>query len=150
MGQVALTQGGRHLRLGEGLGRRLCCVAGDVGNVDDDAVFELARLGHDRIALRTKAGQYLAVRPDAGLGYGIYPEDELTPRAAFEEIRWPTGEVSLRSCHLAYVGAEPGGRVRVNRVEPGQRERFALVDPTPVGVPRQRRPVQTPVAARRG
>lgn len=147
MGDVALTVGDRHLKLGRGPGRGLCCVEGDV---DDDAVFQRVELGHGRIALRTRDGRYLAVRPDAGLGYGVHPEDDLTPRAAFEEILWPTGQVSLRSCHLSYVGAGPGGRVTANRVEAGPLERFVLLPTALPTVPGQRRPSPTPVASSRG
>ena len=136
MAHVALTLDGRYLQMGGSPGRRL-----DVGTADLEprGVFERCDLGHGRIALRTLDGRYLATRPDQAHSYGLYPVDDLTPDAAFEEILWPDGRVSLRSCHLTYVGADPSGPVTVNRVSPGAHERFSLV-PVPVpAVPKQRR-----------
>jgi hypothetical protein len=140
---VAVTLDGRHLRLGDDRSAPVR-VGGTV--IDPDAVFERLELGHGRVALRTADGRFLAVRPDPGLSYAVYAEGELSPAAAFEEILWPTGHVSLRSCHLTYVGAHTTGRVRANRTDAGPLERFLLVAvPMPV-VPAQRQPVHHPVA----
>lgn len=136
MVHVALTLDGRYLHMGAGPDRRL-----GVGTdeLEPRGVFERCDLGHGRIALRTLDGRYLATRPDPGHSYGVYPVDELTPAAAFEEILWPDGRVSLRSCLLTFVGAAPAGPVTVNRVTAGASERFSLV-PVPVpAVPAQRR-----------
>jgi hypothetical protein len=130
-----------HLRLGDDDSARLRLDGTTSGS---DAVFERLELGHGRIALRTPDGRFLAVRPDAGLSYGIYPEDELTPAAAFEEILWPTGQVSLRSCHLTYVGADAAGQAVVNRTEAGSLERFHLVAAPVPTVPAQRQPAAVP------
>ena len=145
MAHVALTTNGRHLHLGIIDGRRLRT---GTAAVDPSAIFERVELGHGRIALRTLDGRYLAARPDDGLNYGIYPEDELSPAAAFEEILWPDGQVSLRSCHLTYVAAAAAGPVTVNRVEPGPEARFRLVAVAP-SFPAQRRPVREPAATAR-
>ena len=123
MGHVALTLDGRYVRLGQDEHHRLRM---DGTAVDSDAVFERLELGHGRVALRTVDGCFLAVRPD-GLSFGVHAEPELTPAAAFEEILWPTGQVSLRTCHLTYVGAGAGGRIAANRTEAGLRERFSPV-----------------------
>jgi hypothetical protein len=133
---VALTLDGHHLCLDDGAETRL-----RVGPpaLDRDAVFERLDLGHGRIALRTLEGRYLATHPDTGQNYGIYPDDELTPAAAFEEILWPDGRVSLRSCLLTYVGAGAHGDVTVNRITPGVCERFSLVPVSLPTVPEQRR-----------
>jgi hypothetical protein len=140
MSHVALTLDGLHLHLDPGPAGRLR-LGGPVA--DGAAVFERLELGHGRIALRTLDGRYLATRPDDGQNYGIYPDEELSPEAAFEEIRWPDGRISLRSCLLTYVGAGATGDVTVNRITPGVYERFSLVfvaPPTPPSMPAQRRP----------
>ena len=136
MAHVALTLDGRYLQMGPGPERRL-----DVGTAELEprGVFERCDLGHGRIALRTLDGRYLATCPDSGHGYGIYPVDELTPDAAFEEVLWPDGRVSLRSCHLTYVGAGLDGPVTVNRVTPGIFERFTVLAVPVPSIPEQRR-----------
>ena len=136
MAHVALTLDGRYLHLDAGDRGPLARLRLGSSDIDSDAVFERLELGHGRIALRTEDGRYLAVRPDPGLSYAVYPEEQLSPEAAFEEILWPNGQVSLRSCHLTYVGADPAGRVSVNRTAAGLLERFFLV-PVPT-VPAQR------------
>ena len=146
MEHVALTLDGCYLRLGTS-DERLRVKDATLGT---DAVFERLELGHGRITLRAADGRYLTVGPDPGLSYAVYPEHELTPAAAFEEILWPNGQVSLRSCHLTYVGADAAGEVTANRVHAGLLERFFLV-PVPVpNVPVQRRPVHAPVAPSMG
>lgn len=135
MGQVTVRLAGRRLGLGDEDSARL----GPEGTAGGpEPVFERLELGHGRIALRTLDGRFLAVRADPGLSYGLYPEDELTPAAAFEEILWPTGEVSFRSCHLTYVGADAAGRIIVNRTEAGRFERFHLVAVPVATMPAQR------------
>lgn len=132
MEHVALSLDGRYLRLAGGPTRRLARLELGQASVGDESVFERLELGHGRVALRDGFGRYLAVRPDAGLSYAVYPVPELTPAAAFEEILWPSSEVSLRSCHLTYLSAESSGRVTVNRTEASTRERFVqLTVPVP-------------------
>jgi hypothetical protein len=135
MSHVALMLDGHHLQL-DGTEPRL-----RLGPplLEPGAVFERLDLGHGRIALRTLDGRYLATHPDPGQNYGIYPDDELTPAAAFEEILWPDGRVSLRSCLLTYVGAGATGDVTVNRITPGVCERFSVVPVEVPLVPEQRR-----------
>jgi hypothetical protein len=131
---------GRHFRTADGDGGRL---RNDGTVLDAAAVFERLDLGHGRIALRTGDGRYLAARPDSELSFGLYPEEELTPAAAFEEVLWPDGQVSLRSCHLTYVSAEATGRVTVSRTSPGPQERFVVVPLPGPGVPAQRESSQS-------
>lgn len=138
MGHVALTLDGRYLRLAEGERQRPARLRVGGSGDDSHAVFERLELGHGRIALRSHDGRYLAVRPDPGLSYGVYAEQQLTPAAAFEEILWPNGQVSLRSCHLTYVGADATGRVLANRTDAGLLERFFLVTVPVPTVPAQR------------
>jgi hypothetical protein len=141
---TAVTVGGRYLRLDHGQDELRLRADGDV--IDATAVFERIELPHDRIALRTLEGRYLAVRPDQGLNFGVYPEDELSPRAVFEEILWPDGEVALRSCELTFVSAqqEEGCPVVVNRVEAGPQERFRYAGVPASLVPAPRRSSSSP------
>ena len=132
---VSLTLDGRHLQPGGAGDRRLRASTGSLG---PGAVFERLDLGHGRVALRTLDGRFLATRPDPGLGFGIHPEDDLTPAAAFEEILWPDGSISLRSCHLTFVSAAGNGPVTVNRVDPDAGGRFRLVGVAAPVVPAQR------------
>jgi hypothetical protein len=136
---VTITIGGHYLRLREAGGNSRLWADGRA--IEADATFERVELGHGRIALRTLDGRYLTMRPDHHQNFGLYPEPELTAAAAFEEVLWPTGQVSLRSSDLTYVGVQVRGRtaVTVNRTEPALTERFFFV-PVPAGmVPRQRR-----------
>lgn len=103
-------------------------------------VFDRVALPHDRIALRTLDGNYLSCQPDLGANYGLYLADTLGPREVFEEVLWPDGTVSLRSCDLTYVTAEhgPDHRVVVNRLDPGDDARFRYHD-VPAVIPSQSR-----------
>jgi hypothetical protein len=143
---VMLTVDGRHLLPGPADDRRL---RGAPGPGHPAAVFERLELGHGRIALRTLDGRFLATRPDTDLGFGVYPQDDLTPDAAFEEVLWPDGRVSLRSSLLTYVSAPVERPVTANAVEPGDDARFRLVAVAATAVPAQRSGAQssTPRAA---
>ena len=103
-------------------------------------VFERVELPHDRIALRTLDGHYLSCQPDLGANYGLYLADSLGPREAFEEVLWPDGTVSLRSCDLTFVTAEHDRdqRVVVNRLTPDDDARFTYRE-VPAVVPTQGR-----------
>lgn len=108
-------------------------------------VFERTPLPHGRVALQTLDGHYLSCQPDLGANYGLYLADALGPREAFEEVLWPDGSVSLRSCDLTYVTAEQGRdrRVVVNRLSPGGDARFTYRQ-VPAVIPTQvRRPISS-------
>ena len=138
MAYLTITIGGHYLRLRDTDGEPRLWADGRA--IEPDAIFERVELGHGRIALRTLDGRFLTMRPDLRQNFGLYPAPELTPAAAFEEVLWPTGQVSLRSSELTYVGVQVRGRtaVTVNRTEPALTERFFFV-PVPAGmVPRQR------------
>lgn len=143
---VTLTVDGRQLSPGPAEDRRLRRASGPTEPV---AVFERLELGHGRIALRTLDGRFLTTRPDSDLGFGVYPEEELTSAAAFEEILWPDGRVSLRSSLLTFVSAPAERPVTANVVEPGDDARFRLVTVPSTAVPAQRSGAQssTPRAA---
>jgi hypothetical protein len=138
MAYATITIGGHYLRLHQAGGDTRLWADGRA--IEADATFERVELGHGRIALRTLDGRYLTMRPDHHKNFGLYPEPELTAAAAFEEVLWPTGQVSLRSSELTYVGVQVSGRTAVtaNRTEPALTERFFFVT-VPTGmVPRQR------------
>src|SRR5688500_8318504 len=138
MHYVALTVGDRYFRVatvdgearlradGTTLGRRSC--------------LERLELGHDRVALRPLAGGYLTHAPDRAHSFGLYVAGELTPSAAFEEVLWPDGQVSLRTCQLTYVAADAAtGGVSSCRTEADAGTRFRYVA-VPLGsVPQQQR-----------
>lgn len=132
---VSLAWDNHYLRLPPEGDRRLC---GDATTIDEHAVFERVRLGHDRVALQTLDGSFLTMRPDPGQNFGLYPAEELTPAAAFEEVLWPSGHISLRSAELTYVAVDgPTRVVTVNRTEAPLNARLSYVRP-PGFVPQQR------------
>lgn len=137
--RVATVDGETRLRAdGTALGRR--------------SSFERVDLGHDRVALRPVDGGYVAHAPDRAQSFGLYIGDELTPCAAFEEVLWPDGHVSFRSCQLTYVSADlETGTVTSCRTETGDGTRFRY-QAVPLGsVPQQQRraaPVGQPQPAR--
>jgi hypothetical protein len=135
---VALTLGDRFLRVDTVDGDTR--LHADGTSVNRSSCFERLDLGHDRVALRTVDGGYLTHAPDRARSFGLYVLDELTPCAAFEEVLWPDGRVSLRSCQLTYVCADAGGgAVTSCRTETGEGTRFRYVD-VPLGsVPQQQR-----------
>lgn len=148
---VALTVGDRFLRVATVDGETR--VHADGTTIGAPACFERVDLGHDRVALRTVEGRYLTHAPDRAQSFGLYVADELTPCAAFEEVLWPDGHVSLRSCQLTYVHADSErGAVTSCRTDTGEGTRFRYVA-VPLGaVPRQQRrtaPVGQPRPVRR-
>jgi hypothetical protein len=135
---VALTLGDRLLRVATVDGETR--VRADGTSVGRSSCFERLDLGHDRVALRLVDGGYLTHAPDRAQSFGLYLGEELTPCAAFEEVLWPDGRVSLRSCQLTYVHADiDGGSVTSCRTETGEGTRFHYVA-VPLGaVPQQQR-----------
>lgn len=90
-------------------------------------------LPYGRIALRTAYGLFLSCQREARQLPRLTLSEEMGPREAFEEILWPAGEVSLRTCELTFVslavetsGAEP--ELMCNVEETGERERFRYHD----------------------
>ena len=147
---VALTVGDRFLRVATADGETRLRAAGT--SVVRAGCFERVDLGHDRVALRTVDGGYLTHAPDRARSFALYVVDELTPCAAFEEVLWPDGRVSLRSCQLTYLCADlESGTVTSCLTQTGEGTRFRYVA-VPLGsVPQQHRrtaPVGQPRSAR--
>ena len=92
-----------------------------------DGVFERVDLGHGRVALVTAEGRYLAARPCGTADAGLRPEDELTACAAFEEVTWPDGSLSFRTCDRTFLGVDGEGLVLSDRISGGSCERFEYV-----------------------
>ncbi len=135
---VALTLGDRFLQVGTADGETR--LRADGTSIDRRGCFERVDLGHDRVALRPVDGGYLTHAPDHAQSFGLYVRDELTPCAAFEEVLWPDGRVSLRSCQLTYVCADvEGGDVTSCRTDTGEGTRVRYVAAPLASVPQQQR-----------
>jgi hypothetical protein len=135
---VALTLGDRFLRVDTVDGETR--LHADGTSASRRSCFERIDLGHDRVALRTVDGGYLTHAPDRGRSFGLYVVDELTSCAAFEEVLWPGGHVSLRTCQLTYVCADgAGGAVTSCRTEADEGTRFRYVAVPHGSVPQQQR-----------
>jgi hypothetical protein len=137
MSHVALSIRDRYLHVAERNDETV--VRADAADVDEATVLTKVPLGHDRIALRTMDGAYLAIRPEGRMSFALTLQSDLTADAAFEEVLWPDGRVSLRTSQLTYVTAHLDGSVVANRTLTGRGERFT-VEPAPAGkVPSQLR-----------
>ena len=101
------------------------------GEVEVNGVWDRVQLPYERVALCTAYGTFLSCR----LGPGGLPvltlATDLGPSEAFEEVLWPDGDVSLRSCERTFVVAPPttgmplGADGQVG--DPGARFRYADV-----------------------
>ena len=135
---VALTLGDRFLSLATVGGETR--LRADATMLTRAGCFERVDLGHDRVAFCPLTGGFLTHAPDHGHSFGLYVGDELTPSAAFEEVLWPDGQVSLRSSQLTYVAADPeDGTVTSCRTEPDEGTRFRYVHVPTGSVPQQQR-----------
>jgi hypothetical protein len=135
---VALTVGDRFLQVTTADGETR--LRADGTSVSRAGSFERVDLGHDRVALRTVDGGYLTHAPDRGRSFGLYVVDELTPCAAFEEVLWPDGRISLRSCQLTYLCADADrGIVTSCLTQTGDGTRFRYVAAPLGSMPRQQR-----------
>lgn len=90
-------------------------------------------LPYGRIALRTAYGLFLSCQREPQAQPRLTLSEDMGPREAFEEILWPEGEVSLRTCELTFVsvtdqarGQEPA--LVCNVAETGEHERFRYHD----------------------
>ena len=100
----------------------------DATRLTVEALFERVDLSHGRVALITPEGRHLASRPCGTADAGVRPEVELTACAAFEEIAWPDGTVSLRTCDRTFLGVDSQGLVLGDRISGGSCERFEYVE----------------------
>ena len=99
---------------------------------DVTVVWERIELPYGRVALRTAYGRFLSCQVDDNRPR-MTLADDLGPREAFEEILWPDGEVSLRTCELTYVSVSAGPdretTVSCAGIDTGASERFRYVSP---------------------
>ena len=100
----------------------------DANRLGAEALFERVDLCHGRVALLTAEGLYLASRPPGTAAAGVRPEAELTACAAFEEVAWPDGTVSFRTCDRTFLGVDGRGLVLGDRISGGSCERFGYAE----------------------
>ncbi|GAA1914123.1 fascin domain-containing protein [Nocardioides marmoribigeumensis] len=86
------------------------------GGLSFGGVWDRVQLPYERVALCTPYGTYLSCRlgPDGLLRMTL--AGGLGPQEAFEEVLWPDGGVSLRTCERTFVAApgEVGATVRAD------------------------------------
>jgi hypothetical protein len=75
------------------------------GGLAFSGVWDRVQLPYERIALCTPYGTFLSCQdgPDGRLRLTL--AKGLGPREAFEEVLWPDGGVSLRTCERTFVAA---------------------------------------------
>jgi hypothetical protein len=113
-------------------------VALAAGARDVTAMWERIELPYGRIALRTPYGRFLSCEPGV-VSPRLTLAADLGPREAFEEVLWPDGSVSFRTCELTYVAVDtdsPQAHGRAARVvcdsnDTGPATRFTYLDPSP-------------------
>lgn len=97
---------------------------------DTNTVWERIELPYGRIALRTPYGRFLSCQLRSEQPR-LTLSDDLGPREAFEEILWPNGEVSFRTCELTYlsVDPEPAASLVCDGKDTGAAEKFRYSEP---------------------
>ena len=105
------------------------------GVVTFSGVWDRVQLPYERVALCTPYGTFLSCQPDPDGVPHLTLARDLGPREAFEEVLWPDGSVSLRTCERTFVAAPetPREPLRADRedADPTTRLRYAPV-PDPV------------------
>jgi hypothetical protein len=100
------------------------------GAVALGGVWDRVQLPYERVALCTPYGTFLSCR----LGPGGIPvltlAEDLGPREAFEEVLWPDGDISLRTCERTFVAAPPaaGSPVTADGEDGDPSTRFRYAD----------------------
>jgi hypothetical protein len=104
------------------------------GPTDVTIVWERIELPYGRVALRTPYGRFLSCEvSDRSPRMSL--TDELGPQEAFEEILWPNGEVSFRTCELTFLSVSGPAlhgheaTVTCGGNESGTAERFRYSEP---------------------
>jgi hypothetical protein len=86
------------------------------GGLAFSGVWDRVQLPYERVALCTAYGTFLSCQagPDGALRMTL--ADGLGPDEAFEEVLWPDGAVSLRTCERTFVAADElvGAAVRAD------------------------------------
>ena len=104
------------------------------GAVGFSGVWDRVQLPYERVALRTPHGTFLSCRPGPDGRFLLTLATDLGPAEAFEEVLWPDGDVSLRTCERTFVAAPaaPGLPVTADGAdgEPSTRFRYADVPAT--------------------
>ena len=84
------------------------------GGLTLSGVWDRVQLPYERVGLCTPYGTYLSCQVGREGVLRLTLAEELGPREAFEEVLWPDGDVSLRTCERTFVAASDrvGSRVR--------------------------------------
>ncbi len=101
------------------------------GTLDASGLWERIELPYDRIALRTPYGRFLSCQVEEDEGPRLRLSGDLGPQEAFEEVLWPDGEISLRTCELTYLTVlQVGlGSLSALGLDTGPSERFRYAVP---------------------
>ena len=75
------------------------------GEVAFTGVWDRVQLPYERVALCTPYGTFLSCQPGPGGIPRLTLAADLGPHEAFEEVLWPDGGVSLRTCERTFVAA---------------------------------------------
>ena len=101
------------------------------GGLSFGGVWDRVQLPYERVALSTPYGTYLSCRTGPDGLFLMTLADGLGPQEAFEEVLWPDGSVSLRTCERTFVAApgEVGAHLRADGAdgEPETRFRYGTV-----------------------
>ncbi len=104
------------------------------GGLTMAGVWDLVRLPYERVGLCTPYGTYLSCQVGSEGVLRLTLAEELGPREAFEEVLWPDGDVSLRTCERTFLAASElvGSRVRGDGADgdPATRFRYGAVPAT--------------------
>lgn len=100
------------------------------GEVGFSGVWDKVQLPYERVALCTPYGTFLSCQVDPGGLLRLTLSEDLGPREAFEEVLWPDGHISLRTCERTFVAApaEPGDPLSAEGEEGDSSTRFRYVE----------------------
>jgi hypothetical protein len=112
---TALRTGAHHVAAPRPVVPGTAVVVAD-GGLAFHGVWDRVQLPYERVALCTPYGTFLSCQlgPDGTLRLTL--AGDLGPAEAFEEVLWPDGAVSLRTCERTFVAATDaiGGPVRAD------------------------------------
>jgi len=96
------------------------------GGLAFSGVWDRVRLPYERVALCTPYGTFLSCRAGSDGTLRMTLADDLGPSEAFEEVLWPDGAVSLRTCERTFVAATDAinGPVRADGQDGASATRF--------------------------
>ena len=99
---VSLRIGARHVAAPRSFVPGTSVVVAD-GGIAFSGVWDRVQLPYERVALCTPYGTFLSCRTDSDGQIRLTLAQGLGPSEAFEEVLWPDGGVSLRTCERTFV-----------------------------------------------